>query len=438
MALADDKRSVFTTIGSYSSLNSERKPALQTDLFSSINNKNDIIGYLLDVLKVVAGSAALKIVIGEMFTGLIKKIEPELKTSLKKQLTQSNASQPLPFTFKNNGVTTSVKSIDGSNKLKVNPNSANGSLIYGEPTDSFDGLAYNAIQNSGDFKSNGNVSIKYIESSDSFQIKPNLGGTNPTIGEYFDTFIDDTELLNKKEITSAVMDGIYGTLANSQGKTSDQIYKELRISKKLEQALDDDKSLEISPEDNEKLLTKANELAKGKVYYDMGCGLLPAQLNFDNFSKLIQNVSGTTDQYYIADQMEETVDQSSGTPETTAENKETMKDGFFQKIIKIFTLKITEAVTSSPQVITLFTMMTILQNPDAILSDNQEDLIDKFEVMIRCMVKKIMALIAAFIFAITISYLTKLLKPVIKRVIKEKINQFVGLVKSLTGANKVI
>ncbi|RLF55878.1 MAG: hypothetical protein DRN27_10175, partial [Thermoplasmata archaeon] len=273
MALADDKREVFTTIGSYSSLNSEGKPALQTDLFPSINNKNDIIGYLLDVLKVVAGSTALKIVIGGMFTGLIKKIEPELKTSLKKQLTQSNASEPLPANFKNNGVTTSVKSIDSNNKLKVDPSSANGSLIYGEQVDSFDGLAYNAIQNSGDFKSNGNnISIKYNEGDDSFQMKPNLGSTNPTVGEYLNSFIDNTEILNEKEITSAVMDGVYGTLANSQGKTSDQIYKELRINKKLEQALDDDKSLEVSPEDNEELLAKADEMAKGELKYDMGCG----------------------------------------------------------------------------------------------------------------------------------------------------------------------
>lgn len=439
MSQSGDKGDIFNTIGSFKSLDTESAKPVLNNTFSSINNKNDIIGFLLDVLRVVAGSAALKIVIGGMFTDLTKKIEPELKTELKKQLVQSNASEPLPANFKSDGVTTSAKSIDGYNKLKVDPNSANGSLIYGEPAESYDGLAYDAIKNSGNFESNSNnVSVKYIESSDSFQMKPNLKGSSPTVGEYFESFVDDTELLNGKEIKSAVMDGVYGTLANSQGKSSEQIHKELRISKKLEKALNDDKSLEITAAENEKLLAKADELAKGVVNYDMGCGLLPAQLSFDDFDKLIKNISGATDQFYVADQMEETVDQSSETPEATKENKETMKDGFFQKVIETFTLKITEAVTSSPQVVTLFTMMTILQNPDAVLSDDQEDLIDKFEVCIRCISKKVMAMIAEFIFAIAVAYLIKLIKPVIKKVIKEKINQFVGLIKSLTGANKVI
>lgn len=439
MAQADDIRGVFTTIGSYNSLTQVDDPPVQTDLYPSINNKNDTVGFLLDVLKTVAGSEALKLLIGGMFTGLVKKIEPELKTALKKQFTQSNASEPLPASFKSDGVTTSVKSIDANNKLKVNPNSANGSLIYGEPSDSFDGLAYDAIQNSGNFRSNNNnMSIKYIESSDSFQIKPNLGSTNPTIGEYFNGFIDDTELLNEKEITSSVMDSIYGTLASSQEKTSEQVYQELRLQKQLKQVLDGNDSFVISPEDNNKLLTRADELAAGVVNYDMGCGLMPAQLSFDDFSKLIQNISGSTDQYYVGDQMEATIDQSSETPEMTAENKQTMKDGFFQEIINSFMLKITEAVTTAPQLNAMFAMMGSLQNQGDALSDDGEDTLKKFETSIKCMAKKIMALVAAFIFALAISYLIKLLKPVIKKVIKEKINQFVGLIKSLTGANKFI
>lgn len=437
MGLADDKRSVFTTIGSYNSLMEQGDAPKQTDSYKSINNNNSIIPFLLDVLKTVAGTVAVKAAIGGMFTGLVTKLEPKLKTALKKQFIQSNASEPLPATFKSDGVTTSVKSLDANNKLKVNPSSANGNLIYGNPSDSFDGTAYDAIQNSGNYETHNNMSIKYVEGTDSLQIKPNIGSSNPTIGEYFDDYIDNTELLNEKEITSSVMDNIYGTLANSQEKTVEQIYQELQLQKMLQQTLNEEEnSFEISPEDYEAMLAKARELAKGVVNYDMGCGLMPAQLSFDDFSKLISNVSGSTDPYYVGDQMEATIDQSSGTPETTTENKETMKDGFFQKIIEAFTLKITEAVTTAPQVATLFAMMTLLQNPDDAVSDNQQETLKKFQICIKCMTKEIMALVAAFIFALAISYLIKLLKPVIKKVIKEKINQFVGLLKSLTGANK--
>jgi len=438
MGLADDKRSVFTTIGSYNSLMQEGNAPKQTDSYSSINNKNEPIPFILDVLKTIAGTEAIKLAIGGMFTGLVAKLEPKLKTALKKQFIQSNASEPLPADFKTNGVTTSVKSVDANNKLKVDPSSANGSLIYGEPSNSFDGTAYTAIQNSGNYETYNNMSIRYVESSDSFQVKPNLDSGSPTIGEYFSNFIDSTELLNEKEITSSVMDSIYGTLANSQGKTVEQIYQELQLQKIIEQTLNGDDSFEISPEDYDKMLAKAGELAEGVVNYDMGCGLMPAQLSFDDFSQLINNISGSTDPYYVGDQIEATVDQSSSSPERTAENKQTMKDGFFQKIIETFTVKITEAVTTAPQIAVLFAMMSTLENPNGTSSDNQQENLKQSKTCVKCMSKEIMALVAAFIFALAISYLIKLLKPVIKRVIKEKINQFVGLLKSLTGANKFI
>ena len=108
MSLADNKRNIFTTIGSYTSLMEQGENPLQTDLFPSINNKKDIVPFLLDVMKTVAGTDALKETIGSMFTKLIGDVEPKLKDVLKKQFTQSNADDFLPTTgnnFLNNGIT---------------------------------------------------------------------------------------------------------------------------------------------------------------------------------------------------------------------------------------------------------------------------------------------------------------------------------------------
>ncbi len=432
MSIADNKRSVFNTIGSYTSLNEQKEPAKQNDTLSSINNKDDSTSFILDVMKVVAGTTAIKLAIGQMFSGLVKEIEPKLKTVLKKQFTQANANQEFSSTFKTNGVTTSVKSVDSKNKLKVNPNSSTGSLIYGSPSTSFDGTAYDAIQNSGNFENYNNImSIKYIESSDSFQIKPDLSTGNKNIGEYFNTFIDDTEILNEKEIISSVMDGVYGTLANTENKTTEQIYNELVLEQSLKQVLEGNDSFEISPADNEKLLNKAREMAEGIINYDMGCGLLPASLNFDKFSELVSNISGSTDPYYIGNQLESTIDESSSSPETSTENKETIKDGFFQLMINTFILKITEAVTSAPQILVLFAMMDALQGGTGVLSNNPTDTIKNFKICIKCLSKEIKTFIAAFLFSLAVSYLIKLLKPIIKKVIKEKINQYIDVLKSL-------
>ena len=434
MSLADQKRSVFTTIGSYTSLMEQGENALQTDLFPSINNKDDIVPFILDVLKTVAGTEAVKEAVGGMFGNLVDEIEPQLKTMLKKQFVLPNADQVLPSTFMDNGITVPVKTIDVGGKFKVNPNSAEGNLIYGNPTNSFNGTGYDAVLNAGDWEDYNSMSMKYIESSDSFQIRPSFTGSM-TIGEFFTTYIDDTELVNKKELLSAVMDNFYGTLAKNQSKTEEQLYDELLIETQLQQVINGDDSFIVSPELYDELQSKARELAAGGVSYDLGCGLMPASLDFNDFDSLVQNISGATDPFYIGDQLGATINEStSNTEEATTENMETIKDGFFQRIINIFTVKMLEAVTTAPQIRTLFGMMSSLQNNGTVLiSDATEDM-KYFKTCIKCMAKEIMKAIAAFLFALAIAYLIKLLKPVITRVIKEKINQYSDIIISLTGA----
>lgn len=438
MSISGDKRGVINQVGVLKSLESQQKSVLQNDTFSSINNKDDGTSFIIDVMKVIAGSAAIKIAMGQMFSGLIKEIEPKLKTTLKKQFTQSNSNQEFSSTLKNNGITTSVKSIDPKNKFKVNPNSETGTLIYGSTSNTFDNTAYNAIQNSGNFETykdlSGNdiMSIKYIENTDNFQIKPAFGSGNQNVGSYFNNFIDNTEILNEKEIISSVMDGVYGTLTNNENKTTEQIYKELQHEQILNQLIEGNDSFIISTKDNDILLNRAKEISEGIINYDMGCGLISASLNFEDFNKLVENISGSTDPYYIGDQLESTIDKSSSSPETSNKNKETIKDDFFQLLIKTFIIKITVALTSAPQILTLFAIMKVLQGGTGGLSNNVTDNIKDFRTIIKCLSKEVKILIITFLFNLAASYLIKLLQPIIKKIIKEKINQYTELLKSLT------
>jgi len=433
MSLADQKRSVFTIIGSYNSLMEQGEDILQTDLFPSINNKDDIVPFLLDVLKTVAGTEAIKEAIGGMFGKLVDEVEPKLKTVLKKQFVQSNAEELIPSSFMTNGITVPVKDIDISGKFKVNPNSTEGGLIYGSTTNSFNSTAYDAILNAGDSEGFNNLQIKFIEASDSFQLRPS--GATPTIGAFFTNYIDGTELVNKKELVSSVMDNFYGTLVKNQNKTEEQAYEELLVETQLQQVLNDDDSFVVAPEKFDELLAKARELIQGAVSYDLGCGLMPASLEFDDFTNLVSSISGATDPFFIGNQLGATIDESTmATEDQTKENKETIKDGFFQRIINIFTVKMLEAVTTAPQIRTLFGMMSSLQNNGTVLLSNASEDMENFKTCIKCMSKEIMRLVAEFIFVLAIAYLIKLLKPVITRVIKEKINQYSDIIVSLTGA----
>jgi hypothetical protein len=437
MSRADNKRKIFTTIGAFASLNQEGKKLRQTDLFPSINVKKDVVPYLLDVLKVVAGTEAIKEAVGQMFTKVIDEAEPKLKTALKKQFIQSNSNDNLPQSFTDNGITLPVKNIDNSGKLKVSPSSDDGNLIYDKSKPNFDSIAHNAILNSGTEKGFNNMSIKYDSITDNFTIKPS--GITTNIGAYFTTFIDNTELLNKKELLSNVMDNVYGTLAKKQKKTVEQVYDELQTELLLEQLLNDDDSFEISQSEYDALLQKANEMVNGVVNYNMGCGLMPASLSFDDLSSFVSNISGSTDPFAVGNAFEATIDQSTSgsTAATTAENKQTIKDGFFQKIIKTLTVKMLQAITTAPQVRVLFGMMSSLQNNGQVLLTNAKEDMKKFKICIKCMAKEILKIIGEFIFMLAVTYLMILLTPVIKKIIKEKINQYVDIIKSLTPAGRI-
>jgi len=441
MSLSDNKRGVFTTIGAYTSLNQQPKPPKASDLYPSINNSKETIPYLLDVLKTIAGTEALKEVVGGMLTKLVDKVEPQLKTGLKKQFTHSNSGDAAPASFNTNGINVPVKNIDTNGKLKVSPDSSSGNLLYNKTTPNFDSVAHNAIINAGTAKSYNGMSVTYNATTDYFNVKPTTPITN--IGDFFTNYIDKSEIINKKEIVSNLMDSIYGTLAKKNNKTIQEINDELLLEKQLEQAISGvDDPFVILPQDLADIEKQAQEMAAGVVNYDMGCGMMPASLDFSDLNNLIQSISGSTDPFAVSNVIEGTIDQStSGTTAgaaTSTANKQTIKDGFFQKLIKKFSVKMLAAVTTNPQIRVMVGMMSALENNGNTNLSQPKDDIKKQKIFIMCLAKEILILLGEFIFALAIAYLVKLLTPIIKKIIKEKINQYVGIIKSLTGVSKLI
>lgn len=430
MSIASDKRGVFNNIKAMNSTSMEGKPPTPTDVMTSVNNAKEVIPFCTDVLKAVVGVAALKMLIGGMLTKMIGGAEPKLKTALKKQFTQSNANDPLPTST----VNMPVKTLDTNGKLKVSPTDTNtgGNILYGQPSaNNFDYKAHDAIRLEGTNVPCNNMSIKYNSATDSFGITPN---SSPNIGKFFTDYIDTTQLINSDEIVGSTMDRIFGTMSKSQGKTSDQILDELILEKMLEQLLNGDDSFEISPEDLAKLQELANQTANGVLSYDMGCGVLPSSLSMDSLQGMMSKISGSKDQFAVANAVDEALDESlANTPEVSEANKQTIKDGFFQKMINTLTVKLLTAVTTAPQVRALMGMMSALQNQGMVLLSSAKEDIKKWKIIIKCMAKEILIMVAEFIFALAVLYLMKLLRPVIKKLAQEMINYFKGIIKSLSG-----
>jgi len=430
MGLRDQKKGIFDKIGTYTSMMQQVKAVDTTNLMPSINNKKDIVPMLLDIMKVAIGSNALVQATGQLFTQFVDTAEPQLKSIVKKQVIQYNSSQPLPASFIA-GISVPVKSIDIAGKFKTPPSSVGGSMLYNNSPVSFDKVAYNAILNAGTEVTFGVLKMKYDTSADAFVFKPSV--VSPNIGAWLTDFVDHTEIINKKEFMSNVMNAFYGSITKSQNKTVQQVYQELLVNKLIEQLINDNDTFEISPEDYEALQQLAEQMVNGVVYYDMGCGVMPSSLSLNDMSTLISNISGSTNPFYVGNQINNTIDQSTAnTPAVAEANKQTVKDGFFQRIIKLITQTLANAVTLSPQIRTLLAISSAFQHNGIPQIGNPLDDLKKSRIYLQCTIKDAMKMINKFIFDLVIKLLIILLYPVIRKIIKEKIDQYIGILKSLT------
>lgn len=430
MGLIDEKRDIFTTIGAYTSLEAAGTPPNNTNIFPSINNKKDIIPLLLDLLKVVVGTDALQELTGKLFTNLITTIEPDLKAGIKKQNIQSNSGDLLPTAFQTNGYSVLVKDIDVYGKYKTPP--AVQSLLFNNATPNFDSSAYQAIQNPGTDIIFGNLNINYNSATDSFLFKPN--GVITDIGTWTNTFVDNMQIIDKKQFMSDALNLFYGTITTNQNKTVEQIAQELQVMQLIQQLMNDNDSFVIAPQDYDAILQKAQEQKNGITFYDLGCGVMEVIYPLSGMTDLISNISGSTDPFFVGNQVNNTIAQStSNTPATSDANKQTIKDGFFQRLINFITQTLANAVCTAPQIRTLLAISSGFSNLDIPQIGSPLSDLKKFRIYLKCNLNVAMALINKFIYDLVITFLIALISPVIRQIIKEKINQFIKQIKSLVA-----
>ena len=137
------------------------------------------------------------------------------------------------------------------------------------------------------------------------------------------------------------MNLFYGSITTNQNKTVEQIAQELQVAKQIQQLINDDDSFVISPQDYDAILQKAQELANDVTYYDLGCGVMEVIYPLSGLTGLISNISGSTDPFYVGNQVNASIAQSTkNTPDTSVANKQTIKSNFFQfSLMNISTLR---------------------------------------------------------------------------------------------------
>lgn len=463
MSIRTDKQDIFTTIGAYTSLAEDIIGTVGdviqkvgtvageaneyanigrsakddvTNIFSSINNKKDIGSFLIDILGVIVGTTGLKNLVGELFTNYADNIELSLKGIVGKQLTSFNSGNALSdYDWFVDGMNVPVKDIDVYGLFKNDPSTNAGSLLYDLDAPSFNNAAFDAIAAEGSYVDFfDNLSIRYNGNDDTFTFKPqNSAGS---VGDWVNGYVQDAPMINKKEFVSNVMDSVYGTITANSDKTTEQLFNELQIDKLLEQVIGGDESYIISEDDYASLLTKAEELYKGVIYYDMGCGIVEAELPLSAMTAFLAVVSGSTDPYETSEAIDLTVKVSyKGEDDTTGdEDEETIRNGFFARIIEFIKLELSKLLTTSPQARMLLAITSSFTNggiPQ--ISDPREDL-KKNKAYIKCIIDDVLASLYEFMFYLIVGLLVAMLVPIIKALIVEKVELNLGSLKSLISS----
>jgi len=431
MSISSDKSSTLNGIATVSSIGKYGNIPQQSNTFTSVNNSNDTISFLLDALSVTAGSTGLQVLMGELFVNFAANAEEPLKLALKKQFQQQNSTTSLSqtsFNANGSGIPLDVKSID----LKRITDD-NSSLLLNKSKPNFDNNLKNSISSESTVEYNG-LSMKYSSISDKLVVKPTTATANLTIGDWFGNFIDNTTIIDNSILMANVMNAMYGTIDINSNKTVQQLYDEQQTSQLLNNLGNDDDSLELTQNELSDLMNKSENLKKGVITYDLGCGVYEVSLTIDDLTNLVSTTSGSTDPNFIGNAVANTFSGSVSTNSDstiTDENKEVMKDGFIKRIIDAIKKTIIESITTSPQIRTLLSIFSAIQNNGVVSLTKPAEDFKKFKTLIKCLTDAMKTELTKFIYFLVISYLIKILAPIVKVIIKEKINNYLRILKSL-------
>lgn len=433
MSIVNDKKNVFTSLGALSSTKDIVKKSNNVNSLSSVNNKKEVMPFLLDLVSSLVGAAGIALIIGKTLSNSVDIIEPKLKASLKKQFIGINSNKLLSDTSFSAGTNIEVKNVDVYSKLKQSPTGSIGSLLYGDNPNSFDNKAFDTINSNGnEINVNSTTIMTYISTTDSFIAKP--VNSNMTVGDFTNTYIDSLTLINKKSFTSDILNSLFGTLTSNTNKSVNTILNEQIVDETLKKYLSSNPNKSINESELTNLQLRSEELKDGLSYVDVGCARIPNNVTLDSLSSCVNTINNTNNAYAVIGALDSLVDSgfSGGNTDASNKNDSTIKDDFNRKLVNSIQTSALKSVITSIGVKTLQAIMDDINSntPNSDPNNLNGEMVD-------CMTKTVLNSLNKVIFDEAKKEIKSIISVVTKKVAKEKLNQYQGLLKSLSGFNNL-
>jgi hypothetical protein len=443
MAIKDEKQKIFGKIGALRTLNEGYPKFNLKNSFPAINNKNDGVEFLTELITSLIGSESLKTIAIDFLTTKMDVLEVKLRNNLKNILNVNIClcTNPTIPSFLSVGTTIPIKSLDFYDKLKVDPRSRNGKLMYddvdsGLSSSDFDTFLFELLQDTNE-ESWGNQMTNHdildiTPNNNDLIIKINQYYNNKTLGDLNNDYLDSIKLYDAHKVINNIVDKLFGSISVSISKTDEQLITEGKIKSVIDNLINSDDDAFIDDSyftfTNEKV-REIEEIAKNRgngiaVLYD--CNNYVSSVSVDILSGVSENIAlaNTESSKKVAITNGLTTIADASSVNASDNDKTNVKLSFFKNFIK----ELTETLVSS--IITPKLIIIILINTKII--DNTNTTTDALKI-----IKDNKVLIKSIVNECKNELTNVLLSIVVKEIIKLASAQVVNKEKE-AAKNKVI
>lgn len=401
------------------------------NLFNSIQlNKDNSLDFLLDIFKVLFGSAKMKndfinFLLNELVILLGEILEIYKKKILEYYICNLDSKIPNIY-FSEQKI--KVKDIDFFGLLKINPNSDIGKYYYPNITTSLDAILYKAISQPNISQNWENIfNIRYVNEFFYVKIDDSLQGES--INTFVNLFFSKVVLFNDISIISDIIDSVFNTLNGlkilSKNNIENKIKLDIFLDKVYESFEFDDTYFEFDIES----LNSQYEAKNNGTYKFEGCSENIVKYDINLLSNFINDINSSVEKQIIYD-----VNFNILVNSTSESVNNTDKEFFKKNIFVIFYRNIIKSV-----VVSLFSPQKILFLKIFAKMTNNVDLNGEFEAflksqqnLVKDLIKeKILSFILNYLYGILIEELSTLVANNFNKKQKERFNYYRLAIQSL-------
>jgi|688.fasta_scaffold00011_211 hypothetical protein len=340
----------------------------------SINKLLDVIAFLMDLIKSVVGLEALKDKLINMLSYEMEGFELAIKKVLKtliKEVFSCSISPTIPMDLITTGIDVDLSRIDFFNILKVNPDSVEGSILFGDPNKDFNYFLSDTVELGTPNNWKNLLIVTYSPTgivdgevkNDVINIKIDPSYTNKSVFTFLNKFIDSIRFLPEANTVPNIINTVFGTISSVAGKNFITLKQDAEFETLMNKILSnyddtqvelDNTFIEFSNEERFKIEERALELQNGTVILKE-CEYAPSKVNLSSIQDLLVSLSGATTsgerKTILTKHLKILADES--TENVGDENKKLGELTFFLNLIKGLVLVILKSI-AGPAMILIF------------------------------------------------------------------------------------